>query len=398
MNDERTDDESEMFVQGSENVSASDSTRSSSDRGATSSQTRASLTSDLSQGPTVGASIANLAARFPPTMGNAQGVGNVEGDETEHRSNTRKRSASGSESDTAPMPPPPKKSAATSAEHKRNREKQRRSELNETLDDLSELVFQIDPALRSGRAAEEVGMEDQQLISAGRKNTITNRTELIQCTVRLLKRIHAQNQEKDKIIAEFGVSAHQLSHQQRKGASNATPGVRTIPIASNATATCAGSSPEEFPGRMDPSTSIHLGPQTAFPPRMVGPVGSRNPLTDGHMHFGSGTVALPGLVFSGAFQGLLAGSSGSGFPGAPSHLLFGAATAQPQQQSHQQQGHSNQFAPPGPSSTGASVDFGPFQASSAALGHFPAPDRTRSRGQDDGKEKKGDARSDSGGR
>jgi hypothetical protein len=88
--------------------------------------------------------------------------------DSDEEKRTRKRPSPGNESESVPMPPPAKKSAATSAEHKRNREKQRRSELNETLDDLSELVFQIDPSLRSGRA-EVVGDEDQRMMSAGRK-------------------------------------------------------------------------------------------------------------------------------------------------------------------------------------------------------------------------------------
>lgn len=395
MNNENQDKD-EMLDESSDNFSADESTRQSMDN---LNQSKTSLNSDASQGPTVGASIANLAARFPHRTDNPTDGSGDEPDSfhiAEERSSTRKRPLLEDESELLPMPPPPKKSAATSAEHKRNREKQRRSELNETLDDLSELVFQIDPALRSGRA-EEVAIEDQRMMSPGRKNTITNRTELIQCTVRLLKRIHAQNQQKDKIIADLGGAQQQLSsHEQRKGDANPSPSALTIPNAANVTVSAAGPSPGDFVGRIDPSASILVGPQAAYQQRMVGQMGSRNPPTDGHIHFGGGPAALPGLLFPGAFQGLLSGTSGSAFQGAPSHLLFGAAMGQ--QQQSQQQGHTNQFAPPVSSSTGTPVDFRPFQTTSAALGHFPAPVRTRKRGQNDGKEGKDNSRSDQAGR
>ncbi len=394
MNNENKDKD-ETSDESSENVSADESKRLCMEDVH---QARASLTSDLSPGPTVGDSIANLAARFPHRTDHAADIGGDERDSfqiAEERSSTRKRPLPDDESELVPMPPPPKKSAATSAEHKRNREKQRRSELNETLDDLSELVFQIDPALRSGRA-EEVAHEDQRMMSPGRKNTITNRTELIQCTVRLLKRIHAQNQQKDKIIADLGASQQLSSHEKRKGDVKPSSGALTLPKASNATASAAGPSPGDFVGRVDQSSSILVGPQAAYQQRMVGQMGPRNPPTDGHIHFGGGPAALPGLIFPGPFQGLLSGSSGSAFQGAPTHLLFGAAMGQ--QQPSQQQGHTNQFAPPVASSTGTSVDFRPFQTTSAALGHFPAPVRTRNRGQNDGKEASDDPRSDQGGR
>lgn len=111
-----------------------------------------------------------------------------------------------------------KPSQATAAAQKRDREKRRRGELNETLDDLSELVFEIDPSLMSGRA-EVVGMQADKLVTSARKNTITNRTELIQCTVRLLTRLHTEIQQKDQIIAEL-----------RRGVARPTPTVPQPPI------------------------------------------------------------------------------------------------------------------------------------------------------------------------
>jgi hypothetical protein len=97
----------------------------------------------------------------------------------------------------------------SAAEQKRDREKRRRSELNETLDDLSDLVFQIDPGLTSGRVEGIVDMDDSD-DKVSRTNTVTNRTELIRRTVRLLKRIYTENQEKEKTISNLRriISSH----------------------------------------------------------------------------------------------------------------------------------------------------------------------------------------------
>ena len=323
-------------------------------------------------GPSVGASVANLTAIFPQQTSRVnENMPESENESIDTRgdeSRAKKRPGPGNESGSVPMPPPPKKSAATSAEHKRNREKQRRSELNETLDDLSELVFQIDPSLRSGRA-EVVGDEDHRMMSAGRKNTITNRTELIQCTVRLLKRIHAENQRKDQVIADLGHTKHKKSQVGQGGAQVVNNGTSlNIPSTTNTPAAAIGAT---APARMDPSTAL-LGTQTAYPHMMT-------TLAPGHMHFGNSGAALPGLMFQGPFQGLLGGGgSVSGFQGAPNHLLFGT-TMRPQQQ----QGQGNSYAPPGATSlpTPTTIEVRPYQtmtAPSPPQSHRPTPDLTRS--------------------
>lgn len=329
-------------------------------------------------GPTVGASVANLAAIFPqqvPRVNDSMPESEEKSVDSDEEPRTRKRPSPGNESESVPMPPPAKKSAATSAEHKRNREKQRRSELNETLDDLSELVFQIDPSLRSGRA-EVVGDEDQRMMSAGRKNTITNRTELIQCTVRLLKRIHAENQRKDQVIADLGQAKHKRNKGQvsQGGAQVVNNGTGlNIPSTANTPAVAIGAT---APARMDPSAAL-LGAQTAYPPMMA-------TLAPGHMHFGNGGAALPGLMFQGPFQGLLGGGgSVSGFQGAQNHLLFGTAMRQQQQQ----QGHGSPYAPGANSlPTPTTIEVRPYQTMKAHPPqiHRPTPDLTQSGTAHDG--------------
>ena len=329
-----------------------------------------------SHGVTVGGSVANLSALFPQGPLTVTQEGEKESAIKEDLIHKRKRSEElGDVMEIVPMPPPPKKSAATSAEQKRNREKQRRSELNETLDDLSELVFQIDPSLRSGRA-EVVGMEDRRVLSTGRKNTITNRTELIQCTVRLLKRIHSENQQKDQIIGELGHP--QLSTQQRGQQGAVNPGTGMAAPTTAATnihvGPAAGTTTPDFAGLLDQSR----GPQSGYP-HMMRQMGSLPQNAMGHQHFGNGGAALPGLMFPAALQGLL---SGSGFQGAANHIMFDSAMGQ----QPQQPGHPPQFSTPAGSLGPPHVmrQYATDSTQGAQLGHLqpasvpPAPDPARS--------------------
>eukprot|EP00546_Thalassionema_frauenfeldii_P017968 CAMPEP_0178898946 /NCGR_PEP_ID=MMETSP0786-20121207/2621_1 /TAXON_ID=186022 /ORGANISM="Thalassionema frauenfeldii, Strain CCMP 1798" /LENGTH=118 /DNA_ID=CAMNT_0020569737 /DNA_START=148 /DNA_END=501 /DNA_ORIENTATION=- len=87
--------------------------------------------------------------------------------------------------------------ATTLSQQKRKREKKRRDELSEALNELSELVFKVDPDLKSGRS--------EYLTKSGQeaeKKSITTRTELIRYSTELIRRLHGENERKDKIISE----------------------------------------------------------------------------------------------------------------------------------------------------------------------------------------------------
>lgn len=80
----------------------------------------------------------------------------------------------------------------TRAEKKRDREKQRRSEINQGYDHLLDLLFRIDPKIR--REAEvqaKRGKEDQPLL---------NRLEIINSACAVLERIHNENEERKMVI------------------------------------------------------------------------------------------------------------------------------------------------------------------------------------------------------
>ena len=81
------------------------------------------------------------------------------------------------------------------SERKRKREQKRRTEVSRGLDSLADLVFRIDPSLKSSNG--EVSSS-----SAG-ASTVTNRVELINSAVRILSRLHMENEERKVIITDL---------------------------------------------------------------------------------------------------------------------------------------------------------------------------------------------------
>lgn len=101
---------------------------------------------------------------------------------------------------------------ATLSQQKRKREKKRRDELSEALHDLSELVFAVDPALKSGRS-ESLTKSGQEM----EKKSVTTRTELIRYSTELIRRLHDENERKDKIISEQAAALATSSDDYKKG-------------------------------------------------------------------------------------------------------------------------------------------------------------------------------------
>mmetsp|Transcript_22008 Transcript_22008/g.32509 ORF Transcript_22008/g.32509 Transcript_22008/m.32509 type:complete len:188 (-) Transcript_22008:232-795(-) len=101
---------------------------------------------------------------------------------------------------TEPMP----RRKTNEAQQKRKREKKRRDDMSEALNGLSELVFQIDPFLASGRS-ESLGKAGPVRDNTGierEKTSVTTRTELIHYSTTLIKNLHDENQRKGEIIAK----------------------------------------------------------------------------------------------------------------------------------------------------------------------------------------------------
>jgi hypothetical protein len=241
----------------------------------------------------------------------------------------RKRPISGSEGWETSNSGSYKKPALNSAENKRTREKERRSGLNETLEDLADLVFQIDPSLRSGRA-EAFGVDNTgKNIPSGRKNTITNRTELIQCTVRLLRRIHSENQQKDKAIEDLTNLNLSIPLSQKAAQSS-----------SNSLGSLAAKG--DFTKLREQTTAL-IPKQSAYSQIMSGQLDAINSATRGRIAIAKGGANISGLMFPGPYSGLLQNNGGQlpPFPGTRTHGLFGPGI------SHQQP-HHNLFSSPFP--------------------------------------------------
>lgn len=90
-------------------------------------------------------------------------------------------------------PPNKKQRSLASSEKKRLREKTRRSEMNDSLDALAELVYKIEPSLISGKS---------NALRDGLTN-IFNRSDLLQCSAQLLGRLHKENEERKVIIEDL---------------------------------------------------------------------------------------------------------------------------------------------------------------------------------------------------
>ena len=83
-------------------------------------------------------------------------------------------------------------------EKKRNREQQRRHEVNEGFDSLVDLLRQIEPKFRTGSR--------KPAFSAGAdmdEHTITNRVDLLDYTMKLLQSLHDDNEKKKEKIKEL---------------------------------------------------------------------------------------------------------------------------------------------------------------------------------------------------
>jgi hypothetical protein len=80
------------------------------------------------------------------------------------------------------MASPPEQKKRRYMERKCTREKQRRNEFNQGLDRLSEFLYQVEPSLQSGKS---------EGIDVGQ--SITNRSDLVNVTVRVITKLYKEN-------------------------------------------------------------------------------------------------------------------------------------------------------------------------------------------------------------
>lgn len=88
------------------------------------------------------------------------------------------------------------------SERKRHREKKRRSDVNKGFDDLMALLLEIDPEVRAD--AEERASKGQCKRSLGaHEENVLSRVDLIATAVRVLRRVHGDNEKHKKMIEGF---------------------------------------------------------------------------------------------------------------------------------------------------------------------------------------------------
>jgi len=119
---------------------------------------------------------------------------------------------------------PKKKSAVELAVHKRNREKQRRRDLSHNMNVLAAVVTKLDPSLITEQQQHQNNINtlahqyprlSSNNTTKRRNNTVTNRTELVQYSIQLLRKLYSGNQEKDDIIAKLTATLEEGSAQQQ---------------------------------------------------------------------------------------------------------------------------------------------------------------------------------------
>ena len=92
--------------------------------------------------------------------------------------------------------------AMSRSERKRHREKKRRSDVNKGFDELMALLLEIDPDVRAD--AEERASKGQCKRSLGaHEENVLSRVDLIATAVRVLRRVHTENEKHKKMIDDF---------------------------------------------------------------------------------------------------------------------------------------------------------------------------------------------------
>eukprot|EP00543_Licmophora_paradoxa_P009170 CAMPEP_0202448492 /NCGR_PEP_ID=MMETSP1360-20130828/7304_1 /ASSEMBLY_ACC=CAM_ASM_000848 /TAXON_ID=515479 /ORGANISM="Licmophora paradoxa, Strain CCMP2313" /LENGTH=264 /DNA_ID=CAMNT_0049066091 /DNA_START=325 /DNA_END=1119 /DNA_ORIENTATION=+ len=103
------------------------------------------------------------------------------------------------------------------AQRKRERERQRRNEVNQGFDDLLALLVSIDPAIRK----EVSRREEAKHFHEGKKGNpdtdtqLVNRVEVMAKTSEVLMRLHHENEERKALVEKLQVELHETRERVR---------------------------------------------------------------------------------------------------------------------------------------------------------------------------------------
>jgi hypothetical protein len=108
------------------------------------------------------------------------------------------------------------------SERKREREKKRRGDVNQGLDQLMTLVFTIDPELRAEAEERHRKSHSNRVATRVEPEAMLSRVELINAAVATLHRVHQENEERKMVIS-------QLSRELLSNGGSAGPVSQPIP-------------------------------------------------------------------------------------------------------------------------------------------------------------------------
>lgn len=108
------------------------------------------------------------------------------------------------------------------SERKREREKKRRGDVNQGLDQLMMLVFAIDPELKAEAEERHRKSHSNRVASRSEPEALLSRVELINAAVTTLHRVHQENEERRMVIS-------QLSRELLSNGGSAGPLSQPIP-------------------------------------------------------------------------------------------------------------------------------------------------------------------------
>lgn len=129
-------------------------------------------------------------------------------DESPTRGSAKKRAIDDDEFGEDGDIDPAKLATMSRSERKRYREKKRRSDVNKGFDDLMNLLIEIDPAVRA--EAEERARRGQWKGSLGaQEDNLLSRVDLIGRTVKVLRRLHQENEQRKVIIGQLVQASQQ---------------------------------------------------------------------------------------------------------------------------------------------------------------------------------------------
>ena len=138
-----------------------------------------------------------------------------------HGSTSSTGTGTGRGNDTTTMVNPATDKSLSASERKRHREKQRRNKLNHGLDELATLLFSIDPSLKTFSEAPSAtataggdGSDWPGTAALAKESgqTITNRVELINCTLKVMKQLHKENEDRKQILGALAKAGFNIPH------------------------------------------------------------------------------------------------------------------------------------------------------------------------------------------